>query len=95
MMLGYLERFLEALHKFHNVDAAIQDIIEHANHYRLLAWALGISIVFALYFAFFEISRRMGEGTLWHLFFASPPINDDFDRLSNISVARPPGNPAD
>jgi hypothetical protein len=30
--------------------------------------------VFALYFAFFEISQRMGEGALWALFFQSPPM---------------------
>jgi Na+/melibiose symporter-like transporter len=37
-----------------------------------LSWALGISIVFALYFAFLEINERMGEGELWRLFFESP-----------------------
>lgn len=72
LVLGYVERFLEALHKLHNVHAAIHYIIEHANHYRLLAWALGISIVFALYFAFVEISQRMGDGALRSLFLKSP-----------------------
>jgi hypothetical protein len=64
LLMGYLERFLEALHKVHTFGAAIQYVAGHANHYRLLAWALGISIVFALYFAFFEISQRLGEGAL-------------------------------
>jgi hypothetical protein len=89
LMLGYLERFLEALHKLHNVDAAIQYMIEHANHYRLLAWVLGVSIVFALYFAFSEISRRMGEGSLWDLFFETPGSRDSSGQLTNISVVKP------
>jgi hypothetical protein len=74
LLMGYLERFLEALHKVHSFDGAIRYVINHASHYRLLAWALGISLVFALYFAFFEISERMGEGALWKLFFESPKL---------------------
>jgi hypothetical protein len=80
LLLGYLERFLEALHKLRNVSAALRYVIEHANHYRLLAWALGISIVFALYFAFFEISQRLGEGALRNLFFETPRITDGSNR---------------
>jgi hypothetical protein len=73
-LLGYVERFLEALHKVHNFGGAIRYVIDHASHYRILAWSLGISVVFALYFAFFEINERMGEGVLWALFFQSPPM---------------------
>lgn len=72
LLLGYIERFLEAMRKVHTSTGAIQYVIYHANHYRLFAWALGISIVFALYFSFLEISRRMGEGALWTLFFEAP-----------------------
>ena len=71
LLFGYLERFLEAFHKVHNFDGAIRNVVEHVNHNRLLAWALGISIIFALYFSFFEISQRMGEGELARLFFES------------------------
>ena len=39
---------------------------------RKLAWALGVSIVFALYFSFSEISRRMGAGALSKFFFEPP-----------------------
>jgi hypothetical protein len=39
---------------------------------RLLAWALGVTILFAIYFAFFEIDERMGKGKLWELFFEGP-----------------------
>ncbi len=47
-------------------------MIAHANAYRLLAWALGISLVFAIYFALLEIGERMGKGELRRLFFEPP-----------------------
>jgi hypothetical protein len=71
LLLGSVERFLEALHRVHNFDAAFRYVFEHATRYRILVWALGISIVFALYFVFVEINERMGEGELWRLFFES------------------------
>jgi hypothetical protein len=86
LLLGYLERLLDALHKVHGVVVAFEYVIAHANDYRLLAWALGISIVFAHYFSFFEISRRMGEGALWRLFFESPKAVNSLDQLPNTSV---------
>jgi hypothetical protein len=72
LFLGLLERFLEAMHKVHSFGGGFDYIINHGSLYRLLAWALGISLVFALYFSFVEISRRMGDGQLWKLFFESP-----------------------
>jgi hypothetical protein len=72
LLLGYLERILEALHREHGLGAAFRYVIAHASVYRLLAWALGISLVFAIYFAFFEIDKRMGQGELRRLFFGSP-----------------------
>jgi hypothetical protein len=53
LLFGYAERFVDALHKVHSFAAASEYVVDHANHYRLLAWALGISIVFAHYFSFF------------------------------------------
>jgi len=35
---------------------------------------VGISLIFGIYFAWFEISERMGEGALWSLFFKPPQI---------------------
>jgi hypothetical protein len=85
LLMGYLERFLEALHKTHGFAEAIQYVVGHADHYRLLGWTLGISIVFALYFAFFEINQRMGEGALGKLFFERPAIHSSSERPSNVS----------
>jgi Na+/melibiose symporter-like transporter len=84
LLLGYVERFLEALHKVHNFDAAFRYVFEHASQYRLLAWAQGIGIVFVLYFAFVEINERMDEGELWRLFFESPKTGNGSGRRSNI-----------
>jgi hypothetical protein len=71
LLMGYLERFVEALRKVHGFDGAFQYVNHHSTHYRLLGWALGISIVFALYFSAFEISLEMGEGALIRFFFES------------------------
>ena len=88
LLMGYLERLIEALHKVHSFGAAIHYTIGHANHYRLLSWALGISIVFSLYFAFDEINQRMGEGALGALFFEPPRAANASDRLSKVSASK-------
>jgi hypothetical protein len=89
LLLGYLERLLEAAHKVHSFGGGFQYVIEHASHYRILAWVLGISIVFALYFSFFEINRMVGEGALWRLFF-DPPRSVP-GQSSNMSTERSRG----
>jgi hypothetical protein len=87
-LLAYVERFLEALHKVHNFDGAIRYVIDHASHYRILAWALGVSLVFGLYFAFFEISEYIGQGALWRLFFESPRTPNGSTRLTSPRAER-------
>jgi hypothetical protein len=87
LLLGYVERFLEALHKAHSFEGAIGDVIAHTNHYRLLAWVLGISFIFAFYFALVETNKRMGKGELWKLFFESPETANDSSRSSNIEAS--------
>lgn len=72
LLLGFLEHFLDVFRKVHGLHATVRYFIAHSNPYRPVAWALGISIVFALYFSFFEIGRRMGEGELRKLFFEFP-----------------------
>ena len=72
LLLGYMERFVEALRRKNDFDGEIRYLIDQASWYRLLGWALGISLVFAIHFALFEIDKRMGKGELWRLFFDSP-----------------------
>jgi hypothetical protein len=80
LLLGYMERFLEALHRVGTFDGAFRFVIEQANFYRFLAWVLGISLIFGIYFTWSEINERMGEGALWSLFFKPQQIADDSDR---------------
>jgi len=74
LLLGYIERMLDALHRVHNFDAAVRYVSAHANVYRLFAWALGISLVFAIYFAMFEIDKRLGEGGFGHCSSSLPKL---------------------
>jgi hypothetical protein len=88
LLVGYLERFFDALRKVHGFDQALQYLVSHTSHYRLLAWALGISIVFALYFASFEINQRIGEGGLTKLFFDPPAPPGRTEHGSRISAGQ-------
>jgi hypothetical protein len=88
LLLLSVERVLEALPKVHGFDAAFRYAFEHATRYRALSWALGISIVFALYFAFLEINERMGEGELWRLFFESSKTATNSGRPSTFSTGK-------
>jgi hypothetical protein len=47
-------------------------VVHQANLYRFFAWVLGVSLIFAIYFALSEINKRMGEEALWSLFFQRP-----------------------
>ena len=87
LLLGYLERLLDALRRAHSFDATVRYMIDQANLYRLLSWALGISLVFAIYFALFEIDKRMGEGELRKLFFDSPEAVGDSSRRSSANAS--------
>ena len=80
LLLGYIERFLEALHRVGAFDGAFKDMIDQANLYRFFAWVLGISLIFAIYFTLFEINEHMGNGALWSLFFQPPHIADGSSR---------------
>ncbi len=88
LLLGYLERLLEARHRMHAFGAAADYVIAQTSLYRLFAWALGITLVFGLYFALFEISQRMGKGELWKLFFESPMTGGGTSQQSNVTVGK-------
>src|SRR5258708_36371008 len=72
LVLGFIERLLEALHPVGTFDGGFSDVVHHANLYRFFAWVLGVSLIFAIYFALSEINKRMGEGALRSLFFQRP-----------------------
>src|SRR5512146_438707 len=87
LLLGYVERILDALHRTHGFGTAVRHVIADANVYRIFAWALGISLVFAIYFAMFEIDKRMGEGELRALFFDPPRAGGGSSRCSHQATA--------
>ena len=87
LLFLYAERILEVQHKLHNWGAAFPRAYEQLTH-SILAWALGISIVFALYFTFVAINDRLGEGELWRLLFESRAIGSDSRRPSSINTGR-------
>jgi hypothetical protein len=81
MLLVFLERYIEALRKI-GLDGAAREVLKQASVYRMLAWTLGISIVFAIYFACFEINQCFGGEALWALFFRAPKTGSDSGRRS-------------
>ena len=72
LLLGYLERFLEALYKVGTFDGAVRDMVDQANVYRFFAEVLGVTLIFAIYFVLSAINERMGDGALRSLFFERP-----------------------
>jgi hypothetical protein len=72
LLLGFLERFLEAWHRVGTLTGGFGDVVHQANLSRFFAWVLGVCLIFAIYFVWFEINERMGEGALWSLFFQRP-----------------------
>jgi len=72
LLLGYLERFLEALYKVGTFDGAVRDMVDQANVFRFFAGVLGVTLIFAIYFVLSAINERMGDGALWSLFFERP-----------------------
>jgi hypothetical protein len=75
LLLGFIERLLEAWHRTGTVAGKFRDVVHQANLYRFFAGVLGISLTFASYFTLSEINERMGDGDLWSLFFQPPPEN--------------------
>jgi hypothetical protein len=93
LLLLYLERVLEVRHKLHHLDAAFGHVFRYGIR-SVVVWALGISIVFALYFAFVEINERMGDGELWRLFFQSRASASDSGRTSTLRPSIESGSKA-
>jgi hypothetical protein len=72
LLLGFIERLLEAWHRVGTFGGGFTEVVHQANLYRFFAWVLGVSLIFAIYFALSEINKRMGEGALWSMFFQPP-----------------------
>jgi len=84
LLLGCIERFLDAKRRVGTFNGAARSLMDREHLFPLLAWAIGISVVFAIYFAWLEISERVGKGVLWSLFFEPPQITNGSDRQSGV-----------
>ncbi len=64
ILLGFLERMVEAQKHAATILLGLHTAMASLNLNRLLAIALGVTIVFAVYFTFSEINEFMGEDAL-------------------------------
>ncbi len=72
--VGMGERIHRAVHEAGSFNAGINMLIANANVDRFLGFVLLISLIVGFYLMVQEISRAMGKGALFKLFFA-PPAN--------------------
>lgn len=72
ILLGIAERIIDVHRRLGGFGAAARAVLPQMGLHRLLALALGVSLVFAAYFVLSEIGDRMGRGALWALFFERP-----------------------
>ncbi len=72
--LGIGERIVRAYHWAGDFPDAVRMVLANANLDRFLACVILISLVVSAYLAGVEISRAMGKGALFTLFFKSPRL---------------------
>jgi hypothetical protein len=68
ILLGFLERIIDCERHTATFLLGLQAAVDSLNLHWLLAVSLGVTIVFAVYFTFCEISKVMGEGALREFF---------------------------
>jgi hypothetical protein len=73
ILVNSAERYFDAWRHGGIADAGVHPVTIQGNMHRLLAVALGVAIVFAVYFVLSEISDHIGKGVLWNLFFHGTP----------------------
>jgi hypothetical protein len=71
-VLGYAERIIDAWRRIGSFGQALHFVAENMEIHHLMAIALGISLVFAVYFTLSEISDYVGKDALWDLFLKRP-----------------------
>jgi hypothetical protein len=69
LILGYAERIGEAAWHGRSLTLAVRTVLAHSDLHRLLAITMGVTLVFAAYFAMSDISDFMGEGGMREFFF--------------------------
>jgi hypothetical protein len=76
IVLGYIERIIDAWREMGSLGRALRYVTEQMGVHRLLAAALGITLVFAVYFMLAEISQYVGKDVLRDLFLKRPRARD-------------------
>jgi hypothetical protein len=76
IVLGISERVFHAYRHAGHFSDAVRIVIDNANLDRFLGCVLLISLLVSAYLAMEEISRAMGKGALFNLFFKAP-VNTD------------------
>lgn len=74
IVIGLGERIIDSMRKTGSLQAGINALIANANVDRFLGFVLLISLIVGAYLTTQEISRAMGKGALFRLFF-EPPID--------------------
>lgn len=75
--VGMGERIRDSVHKAGGFQAGINALVANANFDRFMGLVLLISLIVASYLVVEEISRAMGKGELFKLFFAPPKPTGD------------------
>jgi hypothetical protein len=69
VILGMAERAIDERHDHGGVAGSISYVFTHTDLHRLMAIAMGVGLVFGVYFMLTEIAAFVGEGVLTGLFF--------------------------
>jgi len=72
IVVGMGERIRHSVHEAGSLQAGMSTLIANANVDRFLGLVLLVSLIVASYLVVQEISRAMGKGALFRLFFAPP-----------------------
>ena len=76
IVLGISEKVFHAYRQAGDFPGAVRIVIDNANLDRFLGCVLLISLLVSAYLAMEEISRAMGKGALFNLFFKAPANTD-------------------
>jgi len=76
IILGIGERIVHSIREAGNIQDGISRVVANANIDRFLGLVLLVSLIVGSYLIMQEISRAMGKGALFRLFF-KPPLEDN------------------
>jgi hypothetical protein len=76
IVLGLADRIIHTWRHLGEFGAAIDEVVLKSDVHRLLAVALGVSMVFAVYFVLSELSEALGRDEIFALFFKRPAPHD-------------------